>query len=197
MAIRLVFASNNEHKVNEILTLLDSRFEILTPARLGISIDIPETSDTFEGNARVKAQTLSRITGLPTFGDDSGLVVEALGGRPGVYSARYAGENASSQENCLKLMEALYGTANRKAAFICVIAFVHNEQTDFFRGSVQGRIHTAMRGVAGFGYDPLFVPNGYNQTFAQMPPELKNKLSHRGKAVNHFIGFLNEKYKTF
>jgi XTP/dITP diphosphohydrolase len=182
-AKRWVFASNNTHKIKEIKEMLGESVEILSPAEVGFLEDIPETADTFEGNALLKAQALYAATGIPTFADDSGLAVSALDGRPGVYSARYAGERATSRDNCKKLLEELQGVANRDAAFVCVIAFTDGQQTHYFRGEIKGKIIDEMQGYDGFGYDPIFVPEGYTDTFAQMPSAQKNSMSHRSRAV--------------
>jgi XTP/dITP diphosphohydrolase len=189
--MQLVFASNNAHKLTEIKAILGNEFKILSLQDVGYLEDIPETADTFEGNALIKARTLHAHTGLPTLADDSGLCTEALNGQPGVYSARYAGAQASSIDNCQKLLKTLGGMTNRRAYFKCVMAFIESEKEMLFSGEVHGEIDTHIKGRTGFGYDPIFIPEGYTQTFAEMTAELKNSMSHRKRALHEWATYMN------
>lgn len=186
---KIVFATNNKHKLSEVRALLEGQLELLSLEEVGIKDDIEETADTFLGNALIKARYVHQKTGLPTLADDSGLVVEALAGAPGVYSARYAGLRATSQDNIDKLLQALAGETDRRAAFVCVLALVGAEERSF-EGRISGTITEEMAGVGGFGYDPIFVPEGYSITFAEMPAEEKNKISHRARALEKLKQFL-------
>lgn len=187
---QIIFATNNKHKKDEVSHLLPG-FEVLTLSEIGISEDIPETGETLEENALIKANFVFEKTGLDCFADDTGLEVEALGGKPGVYSARYAGEPADPQANIDKLLAELKDIENRKARFRTVIALIQNGEPVFIEGIVNGRIIECRSGASGFGYDPVFIPDGYAQTFAQMSLEEKNKISHRGKATRKLVEFLN------
>lgn len=188
----LVFASNNAHKVKEINALLHPLgIQVKSLAEIGCSDDIPETADSIEGNAILKAQYISTKFGLNCFADDSGLEVEALNGEPGVYSARYAGEPKSDSNNIQKVLDGLKQKTNRKARFKTVIALSLNGKLHLFEGIIEGQITTKPRGNGGFGYDPVFVPNGYTLTFAEMTAEQKNNISHRALAVKKMQEFLN------
>lgn len=189
---QLIFATNNNHKKEEVSKLLPG-YEVVALSEIGITDEIQETGDTLEENALIKAQFVFKETGFDCFADDTGLEVEALDGRPGVYSARYAGEPADSQANIDKLLTELKGMNNRKARFRTVIALIQNGQEVFFEGIISGTIIECMAGKAGFGYDPVFIPDGYTHTFAQMSQEEKNKISHRGKAIQKLAEFLNSK----
>lgn len=187
---QLIFATNNNHKKEEVSKLLPG-YEVLALSEIGITEEILETGDTLEENALIKAQFVYKETGFDCFADDTGLEVEVLDGRPGVYSARYAGEPADPQANIDKLLTELKGMNNRKARFRTVIALIQNGHEVFFEGTINGIIIECMAGTAGFGYDPVFIPDGFTRTFAQMSPEEKNKISHRGKAVQKLVEFLN------
>jgi XTP/dITP diphosphohydrolase len=180
----IVFASNNKHKLEEVTDILKSRYKVVSLAEIGCFDDIPETSDTLEGNALLKARHVFEKYQMDCFADDTGLEVEALSGRPGVYSARYAGEGCSYEDNVKKLLAEMEGITNRRARFRTVIALIAGNQVRYFDGVINGFISTEKKGSSGFGYDPVFVPEGYNQTFAEMTAGLKNTISHRALAVS-------------
>ncbi len=186
----LVFATNNRHKLDEVRAILSGKYRITSLEEIGCFDEIPETSDTIAGNALQKAKFIVEHYNKGCFADDTGLEVEALDGRPGVYSARYAGEGASYEDNVTKLLEELKGKSNRNARFRSVIAMVDQGKVELFEGIITGTIIHERRGTSGFGYDPVFVPEGYDQTFAEMPPELKNTISHRALAVNALVNYL-------
>lgn len=190
MKRKLVFATNNQHKLREIQQILDNHFDIVSLSDLNINEDIPETADTLSGNALQKAEFIHQKTQLDCFADDTGLEVDALGGAPGVYSARYAGESATFDDNMDKLLLEMSNMENRKARFITVIALILDGQQYFFEGAVEGSILKEKQGLQGFGYDPLFLPNGYTETFAEMSAETKNTISHRGRSVRKLVDFL-------
>lgn len=188
---RLIFATNNAGKLKEMRALLGSAFEILSLAEAGIQTEIPEDHDTFEENALQKAQFIFERTQTPVFADDSGLEVEALNGRPGVFSARYAGEHCTPQDNIDKLLKELKGAENRRAHFVTTVALVvSNGEHRFFHGKCDGEITCEVHGEDGFGYDPVFRPAGYKLTFAEMPAAQKNRISHRAEAVQKLVTFL-------
>jgi XTP/dITP diphosphohydrolase len=189
----LLFATNNSHKLKEIREILGNQFKILGLADVGLDAEIPEDQETLEGNARQKAWFIYKRTGKNCFADDTGLEIDALGGRPGVYSARYAGEQCSFDDNIRKVLEEMKETENRKAKFRCVVCLILDGKEHLFDGSVKGTILTRRRGTAGFGYDPVFLPDGYTQTFAEMPYHLKNGISHRGRAMTKMLRFLGGK----
>jgi XTP/dITP diphosphohydrolase len=189
--LELVFATHNRHKLAEITALAGSKFIIKSLADIGFEGDIPETADSFLGNARQKVQTIYQYKPCNCFADDTGLVVEALDGRPGVFSARYAGENATYQDNVKKLLQELEGISNRKASFITIVALILNGKEHFFEGRIDGEIITEQRGDKGFGYDPIFVPHKHRLTFAEMNDDEKNGMSHRGIAVKKMFDFLS------
>ena len=189
--MELVFATNNKHKVREISDLLDSNFRILGLADLNITEDIPEEAETLEENALFKARYVHEKTGKNVFADDTGLEVEALGGAPGVYSARYAGENKSFDDNIEKLLCEMNGADDRSARFRTVIALILDGTEYLFEGTVEGEITGERRGNGGFGYDPVFLATGYDRTFAEIPLSEKNKISHRAKAMRQLLDFLN------
>lgn len=191
----LVFATNNRHKLEEVRAILQGKFNIISLAEIGCFDEIPETSPTIEGNALQKAQYIVEHFNTPCFADDTGLEVEALDGRPGVYSARYAGEGATYNDNVVKLLEELNGNSNRKARFKSVVAMVDGDRELLFEGIINGTILHERRGTSGFGYDPVFVPEGYDQTFAEMPPALKNSISHRALAVDGLVKYLITNYR--
>lgn len=192
--MELLFATNNNHKLKEIREAVGSQFKILSLAEKGIIEEIPETQNTLEGNAIQKATYISEKYGCSCFADDTGLEVVALGDRPGVYSARYAGENCSFRDNVNKLLSELEGIENRRASFRTVIAYSDKGNIHSFEGIVEGSITKKYRGSDGFGYDPVFLPKDYKETFAEMPLALKNSISHRGKALEKFINFLRKTY---
>ncbi len=187
---RLIFATNNAHKLGEVQALLGDAFELVTLRECGIKEDIPETADTLEGNALQKARYVYSKTGLDCFADDTGLEVDALGGAPGVHSARYATDGHDFAANNRLLLKNLEGITDRTARFRTVIALILDGVEYTFEGRVEGTIATAESGSEGFGYDPLFVPSGEIITFAQMSAEAKNAISHRGRAVAKLVNFL-------
>ncbi|MCL1616017.1 non-canonical purine NTP diphosphatase [Bacteroides sp. ET71] len=188
---KFVFATNNIHKLEEVEAIIGKKIEIFSLKDIGCVTDIPETSDTLEGNALQKARFIYEKYHKDCFADDTGLEVEALGGAPGVYSARYAGEAHNSEANMRKLLLELEGVENRKARFRTVFALILNGKEHLFEGIVNGEITKTRRGMSGFGYDPIFVPDGYTQTFAEMGDALKNKISHRAIGVQKLCKFLN------
>lgn len=188
----LVFATNNRHKLDEVQKIAGNDFHIRSLSEIGCHEEIPETADTLEGNALLKARYVKEHYGYDCFADDTGLEVEALGNVPGVYSARYAGEERNPEANIRKLVTALEGATNRKARFRTVIALILNGKEELFEGIVQGEIIPEKRGVSGFGYDPVFVPEGYTQTFAEMGNETKNTISHRAEAVKKLEAYLSQ-----
>ena len=187
---KIIFASNNLNKASEIKQMLNLEFEIITLKEAGISIDIPEPHNTFAQNAHEKSATIHKMTGMDCFAEDSGLEVEALEGAPGVQSARFSGVHGDDAANNKKLLSLLENEHNRSAQFKTVISLIINGQNYFFEGTCQGEIAKNMQGSHGFGYDPLFIPNGYNNTFAELNPGIKNQISHRKKAVSKMIAFL-------
>lgn len=193
MQHKLVFATNNLHKLQEVRPLLANKFNLLSLADIGFTEEIPEDFDTLELNASQKAWHIYNRFGIDCFADDTGLEVDALNGAPGVYSARYAGEHKSPQDNINKLLLALSGVENRRARFRTVISLVIGGNETLFEGVVEGVILTEKHGEAGFGYDPIFMPDGYNVSFAQMELDAKNAISHRGRAVSKLVSFLNSK----
>jgi len=186
----LIFATNNKHKLSEVRPMLEGKVLIHSLSEIGLEGDIPETADTLEGNALQKAQWVYERTGRDCFADDTGLEVDALGGAPGVYSARYAGEGCSFDDNMDKLLAALDGVENRKARFRTVICLLENGQPHYFEGKVEGRILTEKHGTEGFGYDPIFQPDDSGVPFAEMDMESKNRISHRGRAMVKLIDYL-------
>lgn len=190
---KLVFATNNAHKLEEIRAILGNKVEVLSLNDISCHADIPETADTLEGNAALKAQYIYEHYGLDCFADDTGLEVEALGGAPGVYSARYAGgEGHDSEANMKKLLKELEGENDRRAQFRTVICLIEDGKEHFFEGIVKGGIIEEKRGASGFGYDPVFVPEGYEETFAEMGGEEKNRISHRARAVRQLCSYLDK-----
>ena len=192
--MKLVFATNNKHKLQEVRDIVGDRVEVLSLADIDCHDDIPETADTLQGNALIKARHIYEKYGLDCFADDTGLEVEAIDGAPGVYSARYAGEECDSEANMRKLLENLTGKTNRNAQFRTVIALIINGEEMLFNGIVKGTIATEKKGDSGFGYDPVFVPEGYSESFAQMSSETKNSMSHRFRATRQLADFLKENY---
>ncbi len=187
---KLVFATNNQHKLEEVRAILKNKFEVTGLADIGCHEEIPETGATLQENASIKSHFVVNHYKLDCFADDTGLEVDALDGRPGVYSARYAGENASYEQNVDKLLQELAGKDNCNARFRTVISLLMDGKEHFFEGTVEGKIIKERKGSGGFGYDPVFVPNGYQQSFAEMNASLKNSISHRAKAVHKLAKFL-------
>ncbi len=189
---RLIFATQNRHKVNEVNQLLGSLtgFEVVSLSDCGIVEDIPETAETLEDNARQKAYYVFQKYGYECFSEDTGLEVEALGNAPGIYSARYAGVQRNSEDNIAKLLNELTGIQNRRARFRTVICLLVGQKEYMFEGIAEGIISTVGSGSSGFGYDPIFIPNGYDISFAQMGLEEKNRISHRAKAMKKLADFL-------
>lgn len=201
--MEIVFATGNMHKLEEASQILGPEFRLRTPAELGITEDIPETSGTLEGNARQKAEYVFRRTGLPCFSDDTGLFVDALGGQPGVLSARYAGPGKNAADNVRKLLHELAGVPEEKdgrrmrtARFRCVVAYVSNEGCRLFEGKVEGEIAASPRGEGGFGYDPVFLPARYGleRSFSELSHEEKNAISHRGEAMTRFAEWIRDRH---
>lgn len=188
----LLFASNNRHKAEEINSILGEQFQIITLAEAGIVIDIPEPHDTIAANAAEKSSVIFQLTGKNCFGEDTGLEVDALGGAPGVKSARFAGEKATALDNMTKLQELMKGQKNRKARFVTVISLRLKGEHHLFSGMCSGTLAEVPAGKDGFGYDPLFIPDGSKQSFAEMSMDEKNKFSHRKKAVQAMITFLQQ-----
>lgn len=193
MTHELIFATNNLHKLSEIQSIVGKNFTIKSLQEIGCTEDIPETAPTLEGNALLKAQYIYDRFGKNCFADDTGLEVEALDGRPGVFSARYATDGHDFEANIDKVLEELTGVENRKARFRTVIALILDGSVRYFEGIVNGEIISERKGVKGFGYDPVFLPDGHEQTFAEMPLDEKNKISHRARAVSKLVEFLNLK----
>lgn len=186
----LIFATNNQHKVDEIKTVIGNRFHVVTMKEAGIDMDIPEPYDTLKANASTKSRTIHQILNQNCFSEDTGLEVEILNGEPGVKSARYAGEQKSFQANIDKLLLNLKGKENRNAQFSTVLSLIWNNEEYFFEGVCPGKIIAEQKGSEGFGYDPVFVPDGSDKTFAEMDMDEKNIYSHRRKATDKLIDFL-------
>lgn len=194
---KLVFATNNAHKLEEIRAILGDKVEILSLNDINCHADIPETADTLEGNAELKAAYIYTNYGLDCFADDTGLEVEALNGAPGIYSARYAGgQGHDSEANMKKLLTEMAGKINRNAQFRTAICLIEKGNKHLFEGIVKGRIIEAKRGNSGFGYDLVFIPEGYNETFAEMGNAEKNKISHRARAVAALCEYLQNEEQT-
>jgi XTP/dITP diphosphohydrolase len=192
MKKKLVFATNNLHKLTEIKAILGEQIDILSLNDINCHVDIPETANTLEGNAKMKAEYIYNHYHLDCFADDTGLEVKALNGAPGIYSARYAGEGHDSQANMKKLLENLKGITNREAQFRTAICLIEGGEEHLFEGLVKGKIIEEKRGEAGFGYDPVFVPDGYDQTFAELGEDIKNQISHRARAVKKLCDYLKK-----
>lgn len=186
----LVFATNNKHKLHEVREMLDGVVEIKSLDEMGLAGDIPETADTLQGNALLKAQWVWQRTHLDCFADDTGLEVNALGGAPGIYSARYAGPQCNFDDNVDKLLSAMEGKTDRRADFRTVICLLEGGEPTYFEGRVDGVILTDRYGQEGFGYDPVFMPDRFAVSFAEMPLEVKNQISHRGLAVAKLVAYL-------
>ena len=189
----LVFATNNEHKLTEVRAIIGDSFRVLSLKDMGCFDDIPETADTLEGNALLKARYVKQKYGCDCFADDSGLEIPALHNAPGVFSARYAGEAKDSKANMRKVLCELENQTDRSARFRTVIALIRGEEEYLLEGIVEGSIVCEARGEAGFGYDPIFVPKGYSSTFAELRVDVKNSISHRGEAVKKLKQLVNAK----
>ena len=188
----LIFATHNKHKSDEVARMIGDLYDVKDLSQTGIDEDIPETGTTLESNARLKACYVYDRLGVNVFADDTGLEVEALDGQPGVITARYAGPECDSVKNMQKLLAELENEDNRRAQFRTVICLKIGESEYLFEGVVKGTITRKFSGKEGFGYDPIFMPDGYNQTFAEMPMDEKNKISHRGRAVEKLVKFLRQ-----
>lgn len=189
---KLVFATNNQHKLNEISAIIPPGFDIVGLQDIGCNEDIKESANTLEGNADIKSMYVYENYGLDCFADDTGLEVESLGGKPGVYSARYAGEEGDADKNIDKLLFELSDIKNRKARFRTIISLVMKGEIKHFEGIVNGHIIEERKGSDGFGYDPVFMPENFSQTFAEMPLDLKNSISHRGIATRKLVEYLKK-----
>lgn len=188
---RIVFATNNVHKLQEIRAMIPEGIKLLSLADIGCHADIPETADTLEGNALIKARYVAEHYGMDCFADDTGLEVETLGGAPGVHTARYAGEAHDTEANIDKLLAELADKDNRKARFRTAIAFIVQQEEHLFEGILEGEIAPVRRGTDGFGYDPVFIPEGTGKTFAELGSDIKNRISHRALAVNQLIEYIH------
>ncbi len=188
--MKLIFATNNKHKLKEVRQILGNKFNILSLKDIDCNEEIPETQNTIKGNASQKSRFVYEKYKIDCFADDTGLEIDALNGAPGVYSARYAGENCSFEDNVQKVLKELENIENRKARFKTVISLIINKKEYFFEGIINGTITTQKKGYDGFGYDPIFLPDGCAGTFAELPPDEKNKISHRGIATRKLIAFL-------
>ncbi|MCD4746433.1 MAG: non-canonical purine NTP diphosphatase [Bacteroidales bacterium] len=190
--IKLVFATNNKHKLDEIKNLIGNDFKILSLKEINCLEDIPETKNTLEGNASLKAFYIYNKYKINCFADDTGLEIDALNGRPGVYSARYAGDEHDFEKNMNKVLKELQGITNRKARFRTVVSLIINGKETLFEGIVNGNMLYEKKGEKGFGYDPIFQPKGYKRSFAEMSLDEKNKISHRGKAIRKLVEYLKK-----
>ena len=188
---KLIFATHNKNKLKEVRSLIPQTIELFSLDDINLLEEIEETATTIEGNAILKAQTIYKQTGINCFADDSGLLVDVLDGAPGVYSARYAGEHKNDNDNLEKLLKDLQGQSNRKAHFKTVMALIIEGKEYLFEGKIEGQIISEKRGANGFGYDPIFVPDGYSETFAEMGSDIKNMISHRAKAMKKLVEFVN------
>src|SRR4051812_42426730 len=193
---QLVFATNNRNKLGEVAAKLNGKITLLGLDDIGCHADIEETGQTFAANASLKSRFIFDRYELNCFGDDSGLEIEALNNEPGIYSARYAGAHCNHQANMAKVLDKLKGSENRKARFRTVISLIWYGQEHFFEGTVEGTIRHELSGYEGFGYDPIFQPDGYNITFAEMSMDEKNRISHRGRAMDQLIAFLNTRVSS-
>lgn len=190
--MKLVFATHNDHKLKEVQQLLPKNIQLLSLKDIDCFDEIPETGDTLEENAKIKADYITQTYGLNCFSDDTGLLVDALNGAPGVYSARYAGEQKDASDNMQKLLNELNGKNNRKAHFKTVVHLNLNGEVHAFEGTVEGVITDKEQGKGGFGYDPIFKPNGFYKTFGELPSDVKNSISHRGRAIRKLVEFLKK-----
>jgi len=189
--MKLIFATNNKNKLREISQILDKKYELLSLEDIGFNEDIEETESTIKGNSELKADFIYNKYKISCFADDTGLEIDYLNGEPGVFSARYAGESHNDSANVAKVLKKLDGVENRKAQFVTVITLIIDGKKYFLEGIVKGEITEQRHGENGFGYDPIFRPNGYSQTFAELPAKTKNQISHRGIATKKLIELLN------
>ncbi len=187
---KIIFATNNQHKLEEVRHYLKNLYQVVSLKEIGFTEDIPEPYHTLEENALAKSKTIFEKFGIDCFADDTGLEVDALNGAPGVFSARYAGPNCTFEDNVKKMLNEMLDQQNRKAQFRTVVSLILNGQEYYFEGQVKGEITQERSGVDGFGFDPIFIPNGYYISFAQMSLDEKNKISHRGKAIAKLVTFL-------
>ena len=190
--MKLVFATHNQNKFKEVKLLLPSYIELVSLTHIGCHDEIPETAETLKGNAQIKADFVTQNYGLSCFADDTGLLVDALNGAPGVYSARYAGEQKNAEDNMNKLLSELEDKDSRSAQFETAIALNLKQEKIYFSGIAEGEITKIKSGQKGFGYDPIFQPKGYSKTFAELPLEIKNEISHRGKAIKQLVEYLQQ-----
>lgn len=190
--MKLIFATNNPHKIEEVKNIVGNSIELLTLNEIGCHTDIPETANTLEENAAMKSHYIYQHFQVDCFADDTGLEIEALHQAPGVYSARYAGPEKSSESNMQKVLQELKGISNRKARFRTVISLIIDGKEHLFEGIINGKITEEKHGDSGFGYDPIFIPDGYTKTFAELGEDIKNKISHRAKAIEQLSNFLNQ-----
>lgn len=193
---QIIFATNNPHKLEEIQNILANQFNVKGLREIGFEGDIPETGTTLTENASIKSHFIFDRHHIDCFSDDTGLEIDALDDRPGVYSARYAGEDGNAKRNINKILRELRGIENRTAQFRTVISLIMGGKEYFFEGKVKGKIIENEKGTAGFGYDPVFIPDGYDQTFAELPSGVKNKISHRANAMKKLVDFLNTHSKN-
>lgn len=193
--MKLIFATGNQHKLMEVKKMMPSHIELLSLKDINFNEDIEETGKTLEENALLKAKTIFLKTGISCIADDSGLLVDTLNGEPGVYSARYAGPEKNDENNTQKLLKELHASNNRSAHFKTVISLVTPNKEVLFDGIIEGQIISEKRGTNGFGYDPVFVPNGYQKTFAELSLDEKSKISHRAKAMQKLLSYLSESIK--
>jgi XTP/dITP diphosphohydrolase len=189
--MKIIFATHNQNKIKEVSSLIPDSISILSLSDINLTAEIEETATTIEGNAILKAKTIFEQTQMPCFADDSGLLVDELNGAPGVYSARYAGDKKNDEDNITKLLLELSGKENRKAHFKSIMALIINNKEYLFEGIMRGSITKEKIGTNGFGYDPIFIPEGYSETFAQMDADTKNQISHRGIALKKLIDFIH------
>jgi len=192
---KIIFASNNSHKLEEVQYALKDLFQVVSLKEIGFTDEIPEPYETLEENALTKSKTIFEKFGMDCFADDTGLEVEALNGAPGVYSARYAGPNCSFEDNVNKMLKEMKDKKNRNARFRTVVSLILQGKEYSFEGIVNGQISTERKGLEGFGYDPIFIPETYETSFAQMSLNEKNKISHRGKAIAQLVEFLKKEFK--
>ncbi|MCX6258218.1 MAG: non-canonical purine NTP diphosphatase [Bacteroidia bacterium] len=195
--MKLVFVTNNQHKLHEIRQLIGEQIELCSLTDIGFTGEIPETHETIEENAREKAIYIYNRYHMDCFADDTGLEIESLDGRPGVYSSRYAGENVSYEDNMNRVLEEMKTMTNRRSRFRTAISLIIGGKEYLFQGEIKGEILTEKRGSSGFGYDPVFKPDGYNKTFAELPLEEKNRISHRGRAIAKLADFLKNQAGGF
>lgn len=190
--MQLIFATHNKNKIKEISGLINDKYRIISLEDINFFDEISETASTIEENASLKSKFIYNKYKLCCFADDTGLEIDALGGKPGVYSARYAGEQKNSNDNIHKVLTEMEGVPNREARFKTIISLIIEGKEKQFEGIITGKISEKVKGDKGFGYDPIFIPDGYDITFAEMPFELKNKISHRAIAVNKLVDYLNQ-----